>query len=439
MSDRGIGYIYAGSGGAVNAQSGSLFIHSFDLLWMINSNERLFSVGGSVNYVYCRTNGTIGIGCGDDFYYEVSSDALVPIKPDFHDLAGGASYGELYWGTEYSNSSQWVVHRLRGADGEIVVELAGDNMEFIGIWRDAYICFQPGVGVISSRGDSFWTALYVPEMALVKYHHCLGRYVLVFGKDGSGHAACEVYDLEDCASIGAFSFDCYSGAVSDVNEYKGGWYFLWGGRLFHFNGRIIEEALPGLNIGGYYVTNGGVCVLLSDEGLIRLYDLGLRQTIDERLVLPGYAFGYCSSDSDRLVGYLHPANRTGGLCYAVSIPKSSSGCPEIGFEQPLYRTEKRFRESIFDVIVSFSSDGDFPSILRQALAILDDMFSQYKNVSCNPDAAYFSGLVELCFDGLFTDEQKELLRVNCRHISALAGREAPATGDPFGFRLIFEA
>ena len=70
MSDRGIGYIYAGSGGAVNAQSSSLFIDSFDLLWMINSSERLFSVGGSVNYVYRRTNGTIGIGCGDDFYYE---------------------------------------------------------------------------------------------------------------------------------------------------------------------------------------------------------------------------------------------------------------------------------------------------------------------------------------------------------------------------------
>lgn len=439
MSNRGIGYIYAGSGGAVNAQSSSLFIDSFDLLWMINSSERLFSVGGSVNYVYRRTNGTIGIGCGDDFYYEVSSDALVPIKPDFHDLAGGASYGEFYWGTEYSNSSQWVVHRLRGADGEVIVELAGDDIRFVGAWEGTYICYQREAGVVSSRGDGVWEVIYIPEMSRVKYLRCLGQYVLVFGLGGSDQAVCEVYDLGSCAFTGSFSFDCYSGAVSEIYKHKEGWYFEWGQRLFRFNGRIVEEALPGLDIGGYYATDGGVCVLLSDEGLMRFYDPELCQVIDERTVLSGYAFGSCHSDGDRLVGYLRPANRTGGLCYAISIPKSSSGCPEICFEQPLYRTEKRFRESVFDVIVSFSSGGDFSSILRQALAILDDMFSQYKNVSCNPDADYFSGLVELCFDGLFTDEQKELLRVNCRNISALAGREAPATGDPFGFRLIFAA
>jgi hypothetical protein len=439
MSDRGFGYIYAGSGGAVNAKSGSLFIDSFDLLWMISSSERLFSVGGSVNYVYRRTNGTIGIGCGDDFYYEVSSDALIPIKPDFHDLAGGALYGELYWGTEYSNSSQWVVHRLRRTDGKIVVELAGEDIQFVGAWGEAYICYQQGAGVISSLGDGVWTVVYAPEMSKVKYLRCLGKYVLVFGKNGSDQAVCEAHDLEICTSVGTFSFDCYSGAVSEIYEHKEGWYFQWGGRLFRFNGRVVEEALPGLDIGGYYATDKGVCVLLSDEGLMRFYDPELCQVIDERSVLSGYAFGSCSSDGDSLVGYLHPANRTGGLCYAVYIPKNASGCPEIDFEQPLYKTEKRFREKVFDVIAHFSSGGDFSSILRQTLAILDDMFSQYKNVSCNPDADYFSGLVELCFDGLFTDEQKELLRVNCRHISALAGREAPATGDPFGFKLIFAA
>lgn len=439
MSDRGIGYIYAGSGGAVNAQSGYLFIHSFDLLWMLNSSERLFSVGGSVNYVYRRSNGTIGIGCGDDFYYEVSSDALVPIKPDFHDLAGGASYGELYWGTEYSNSSQWVVHRLRGADGEVVVELAGDDIRFVGAWDGTYICYQRGTGIISSRGDGAWEVTYVPEMSRVKYLRCLGQYVLAFGLGGSGQAACEVYDLEACTSVGDFSFDCYSGAVSEIYEHKEGWHFQWGDRLFRFNGRVVEEALPGLDIGGYYATDKGVCVLLSDEGLMRFYDPELRQVIDEKSVLSGYAFGSCSSDGNRLVGYLNPANRTGGLSYAISIPKNASGCPEIVLEQPLYQIDKRFREKIFDVTVRFSSNENFSSTLRHALAILDDMFSQYKNVSCNPDAAYFSGLVELCFDGLFTDEQKELLRVNCRHISALAGREAPATGDPFGFRLLFPA
>lgn len=439
MSGRGCGYIYAGSGGAVLAQSGFLFIDAFNLLWMINGNERLLSVGGSVNYIYRRTNGAIGIGCGDDFFYEVSGDALVPIEPDFNDLAGGASYGEFYWGAEYSDSSQLVVHRLRWTDGEVVVELAGEDIEFIGAWRGAYICFQSGVGVVSSRGDGVWDVVYVPEMSLVKYQRCLGRYVLVFGKNGSGQAVCEVYDVDACNSVGVFSFDCYSGAISDVHECKIGWYFLWGRRLFRFDGRVVEEALSGLDVGGYYSTDSGVCVLLSNEGLMRFYDPELLRVIDERVVLPGYAFGYCCSEGDRLVGYLHPANRTGGLSYAVSIPKSASGCPEIGFEQPLYRTEKRFREKVFDVIVSFPDGGDFSSTLRHALAILDDMFSQYKNVSCNPDADYFSGLVELCFDGLFTDEQKELLLVNCRNISALAGREAPATGDPFSFRLIFAA
>ncbi|SIP86931.1 hypothetical protein [Aquipseudomonas alcaligenes] len=439
MSVRGFGYIYTDSAGAFFAQSGFLFIHLFDLLWVIKSEERLLSVGGSVNYVYLRTNRAVGIGCGDGFFYEVAGGTLVPIKPNLHDLTGGASFGEFYQETEYSDSSPRVVHRLIRADGEVVVELAGEGIRFVGAWGGAYVCYQRGAGVISSRGDGIWEVVYVPEMARVKYLRCLGQYVLVFGMDGNGQSVCEVYDLGSCASIGVFSFSCYSGAVSEIFEYKNGWYFLWGQRLFRFNGRIVEEALPGLDVGGYYVTDSGVCVLFSDEALMRFYDPELCEVIDERPVLSGYAFGNCHSDGDRLVGYLRPANRIGGLCYAVSIPKNASGCPEIGFEQPLYQTEKRFREKVFDVVVSFSSDGDFSPILRQTLAILDDVFSQYKSVSCNPDAAYFSGLVELFFDGLFTDEQKELLRVNCRNISALAGREAPATGDLFSFKLIFTA
>ncbi|TXG99390.1 MAG: hypothetical protein E6R09_10295 [Rhodocyclaceae bacterium] len=439
MSDRGFGYIYAGSGGAVLAQGGFLFIDAFDLLWMFSGNERLFSVGGSVNYIYLRTNGAVGVGCGDDFFYELAGDELVSIKPNPHDLTGGALYGEFYRETEYSDVSPRVVHRLSRADGGVIVELAGEDIKFVGAWGEAYICYQRGVGVVSSSGDGVWKVVYVPEMSRVKYQRCLGKYVLVFGMDGSGRSVCEAYDLDAGIPVGVFSFDSYSGAVSETCEYRKGWCFLWGQRLFRFNGRIVEEALPGLDVGGYYATDSGVCVLLSDEGLMRFYDPELCQVIDEKSVLSGYAFGNCRSDGDRLVGYLHPANRTGGLSYAVSIPKSAFGCPEVDFEQPLYQTDKRFREKIFDVIVRFSSDEDFSSILRHALAVLDDMFSQYKNLSCNPDAAYFSGLVELCFDGLFTDEQKELLRVNCRNISALAGREAPATGDPFSFKLIFTA
>ena len=437
MSGRAIGYIFAGAGGRVLSKSDFLFIDAFNVLWIIGDGEHCLSVSGDVNYIYHRTTGAVGVACGDDFFYEFSGGDLVQVKPDFHDLSGGALYKEFYWETEYSNSSACVTHRLRRAAGEVVVELSGEDLDFVGVWQGLYIGFQQGVGVISSRGDGVWEVIYVPKMHRVKYEHCIDKYLLLFGKSEGGQAVCELYDLEVGEFIGDFSFDTYPGVVTDIYEYASGWYFLWGVSLFRFDGRCLEEALPGTNVAGYYLTDRGVCVLSSDDSFMRFYDLDLCRVIEEVQVMPGYTFGCCWSEGDKLVGYMHPVNRTGGLCYSLNVPKSNFGCPQIDFEEPIFKTERRLNGKIFDVIVNFSTDEIFPKILRHALAVLNDFFSQYKDASINPDAAHFSGLVELCFDGDLPSEQKDLLVVNCRNISALACREAPATGHPFDFKLTF--
>jgi len=235
-----------------------------------------------------------------------------------------------------------------------------------------------------------------------------------------------------------FSFDHSGGYVSEVSTYNKYWYFLWGDELFRFNGELVEQALPKRAIGGYYITVEGICVLFDDAGMMCFYDHDLLQVRAEvDAPLPGYVFSSFHSEGGRLIGYLRTA-KAGRLSYAVMLPICDHGCPVLELEPPLFQVDRRERGQSFDLLVRFSGGESFPTLLRQALAALADGFSQFDSVLGNPDATRFSGRIELHFVGLLNDEEKDLLLHGCQRVCALTlGREAPATGESFNFRLVF--
>ncbi|SDM09506.1 hypothetical protein, partial [Pseudomonas indica] len=436
--NNGYGYIYSGFGSMLDSFPEGVFISSFDMLWKLSgSSESVSLAREDVVSVYRRKNGLIGLRCSSDIFYQLSNEQLEEVIPDSYDKFGCGKFKDFYREYERGRSSK-VVHRLTRSDSSVEYEFSGQGLAFLGDWSDLFIFHQRGRGVVFwERGE--WKLLFAPSLQDIHYVRCFGKCILLFGSDQAGRAQCEVFDLGSSELIGCFVFDYSGGAVSNALLHDDDWHFLWGEELFSFDGRVINRVLPKSSVAGYYVTEQGICILSGNEGVMRFYDHGLRHIKEEVVVpLPGYVFSSFILAEDRLVGYLRAANRQAGLFYAVTLPICVDGCPSLELEQALYQIEKHPRGQAFDLIVRFSEGVAFPTLLRQTLAVLDDSYSLHRNPESNPEAALFSGRVELYFIDPLTEEQKNLLQHGCQRLCALyLGREAPATGESFNFRLVF--
>jgi len=437
MKAKGLGYIISGRGSVVHSTATGLFVGAFDLLWELDGvSERVWKLDDDVTYVYARKNGETGISCGGEFFYELAAGRLSSVQPDKHDKFGGGYRGAYFLEYDASDSSN-VINRILDCNGLALAESVGNDVRYISDWAGRFLFYKDGQGVVLHRESGEWEALFSPCIEYVDYFQRFENFLLIFGSDTDDRASCEVFDLAARSRVGNFSFEHAGGYVSEVSACNKQWYFLWGDELFRFNGEV-EQVLPRRMIGGFYITAEGVSVLFEDNGTICLYDHDLQQVCAEiDAPLPGYVFNSLHSEGGRLTGYLRTA-KPGRLSYAVILPIYDHGCSELQLEPPLFQVDRRTREQSFDLLVCFSGGEAFPTLLRQALAALADGFSQFENVQGNPDAIRFSGRIELHFEDLLTDDEKDLLLHGCQRVCALSlGREAPATGEKFNFRLVF--
>ncbi|WP_141243702.1 hypothetical protein [Pseudomonas indica] len=437
--DNAFGYICPFSGGMVYLQGGRAFLGVFDMFFdLAGTSERVWRLSGDVTFVYLRKTGSVGVSCGSEFFYELVDDSVSSVQPDTWDKFGNGRCGEYFLEYDPTDSSR-IVNRLMDASDSLVAEYIGGGLNHLGEWKGQLLFKATGVGVVALAEDGIWRTLFVPSMSRVKYANILGDHVLVFGSGSGRKACCEIFDLVTQGAIGTFTFDHYPGYVSDIYTYEKGWYFRWGDTLFHFDGKIVEQALPGRTIGGVYLTAQGVCIFFEDEGVMRFYDHDLEHIYDEAVIpLPGYSFSSLYTDEGKMVGYLRAPDQGRRLNYALTLAIRNNGCPRLELEQPLFQVEKRERGEVFDLLVNFSGEGAFPALLRQSMAALDDGFNQYRDPEINPDAARFSGWIELHIGGPLTDEEKGLLQHGCQRVCELTlGREAPTTGESFNFRLVF--
>lgn len=331
-----------------------------------------------------------------------------------------------------------MVNRVLDRNGLVLAESVGNDLRYIFDWSGHFLFYKDGEGVVIYQETGKWETLFPSSIEYADYFQCFENNLIIFGCDASDRAFCDIFDLTSRSKTGEFSFAHRAGCVSEVSIYNKSLYFLWGNGIFRFNGELVEQLLPTRAIGGYYITVEGICVLFADTGMMCFYDHDLLQERAEvDAPLPGYAFNCFNSRGGRLAGYLGSA-QSGRLRYGVLLPISDHRCPVLELEPPLFQVDRRERGQAFDLLVRFSGGESFPTLLRHTLAALTDGFSQFESVLDNPDATCFSGRIELHFVGLFTDEEKDLLLHGCQRVCALTfGREAPATGESFNFRLVF--
>lgn len=437
--DNFFGYMCPFSGSMIYLQGDRAFLGVFDMLFeLAGKAERVWRLSDDVTFVYLRKTGVVGISCGSEFFYELDDTGMNPVQPGTWDKFGNGRCGEYFLEYDSTDPSR-LVNRLVDAGDSLVAEYIGGGLSYAGEWKGQLLFKATGEGVVALGVNGVLRTLFAPSMSRVKYANILGNHALVFGIGSGRKACCEIFDLVTQKAIGAFTFDHYSGYVSDIYAYDKGWYFRWGEALFRFDGEIIEQVLPGRSIGGIHLTAQEVCVFFEDEGVMRSFSHNLEH-IHEEVVVPlaGYSFSSLYGVDGRKVGYLRASNQTSRLNYALTLTVGNNRCPPLELEQPLFRFEKFERGEIFDVLVSFSGEGSFPKLLRQSMAVLDDGFNQYSDPEINPDAARFSGRIELHFEELLSDDEKDLLLHGCQRVCALSlGREAPATGESFNFRLVF--
>lgn len=435
----GVGYMVSGFGSMEYPCDGKMFIGTFDFLWGFGDRlECVWKLDADITYVYQRKNGRVGINCGSEIFYELDDGHLGLVQPNSWDRFRNGRCGEYFLEYDSTDSSR-IVNRVVDVDGSQIANYIGTGLGYLGMWAGQFVFEASGVGIVASKLNGVWDTLFVPTIPRIRCSHIFGNNVLVFGSNADRQACCEIFDLVGQKLVGFFTFDHYPGYVSEIYMHDSGWYFCWGDRLFRFDNKSVEQMLPSCSVGGYYVTAAGVCVLSGDEAVIRFYDHKLEHIKDELVIpLPGYVFSSFSSEGGKLVGYLRTASRTAGLFYAVTLSVCADGCPSLELEQALYQIEKHPRGQAFDLIVRFSEGVAFPTLLRQTLAVLDDSYSLHRNPESNPEAALFSGRVELHFTDPLPEEQKNLLQHGCQRLCALyLGREAPATGESFNFRLVF--
>ncbi|GLX13784.1 hypothetical protein Pstr01_20230 [Pseudomonas straminea] len=433
------GYICPFTGSIVYLQEGRAFLAIFDMLLELSeTSERVWRLSDDVTFVYSRKNGDIGINCGSDFFYELIGDSVFSVQPDTWDKFGNGRCGEYFLEYDPTDSTR-IVNQIKNASDSLVAEYIGAGLTYIGEWKKQLLFRATGVGVITLDTNGNWRTLFSPTMSRAKYAKILGDHILVFGNETNRKACCEIFDLVAKKAIGIFTFDHHPGYTSDIYRHEKGWYFQWGSTLFHFNGEVVEQVLPGRTIGGFYLNAQGICIFFEDESAVRLYDHELKHVRDEIAIpLPEYSFSSLHAEKGKMVGYLRAPSHDRRLIYALTLTIRHNGCPRLELEQPLFQVEKREHGEVFDLLINFSGEAAFSKLLRQSLAALDDGLIQYYARENNPDAARFSGCIELHFGGPLSNEEKELLQHGCQRIYELVlGREAPSTGKSYSFHLIF--
>lgn len=421
-----------------NVCADKVFLRSLEYLWDISS-EKLDLV--------LQADGLAGVGLDEtgkfsvflsDGVYHLENGSLVKASMN---IAHKDSEPENYGGVLYTVDRRGypsVSHSLHDAAGELIFEIKERYIAFLGFFCGYFLFYRHREKELFSV-DATGQQQKLYQSNDVTHIERVGSFVLISVQLEDGKARCDVYDLNGKCLVDSHSVDFDSCDFFWVSEGPDGWGFLWGNEFFLLRSNKITRVFPNRKVLSYLFSDGGAYVAFGDESVLYFYDASLSR-VQFLLESPvkGFVFSMLEPFESGFVCYLQQEGKMTGLAYALFANKAIKDGPvEISCEDRFFEYSKRLKSDSFGYVANFAPGVCFDTLLRQAIAAVDEAFSYFSEN--NVEALQFDGCVEvIMYTGALSLGQRQAIEEAC---SQVAQRyfycSSPVTGDVFNAKVIF--
>ncbi|WP_165666030.1 hypothetical protein [Metapseudomonas otitidis] len=421
-----------------NVCADRVFLRSLGCLWDISS-ETLDLV--------LQAEGLAGVGLDEagkfsvflsDGVYHLENGSLVKSSMS---MTQKEQVSENYGGVLYTVDRRGypsVSHSLHDAAGELIFEIKDRYVIFLGCFCGDFLFYRRREKELFSV-DAAGQKQKLYQSDDVTNIGRVGNFVLISVQLGEGKARCDVYDLNCKFLVDSHLVNFDGCGFFGVSEGADGWGFLWGNEFFLLRSNKVTRVFPNRKVLSYMFSGGGAYVAFGDESVLYFYDASLsRVQFFLESPVKGFVFSMLEPFENGFVCYLQQEGKMTGLAYALFINKSIKDGPvEISCEDRFFEYSKRLKSDSFGYVANFVPGVRFDTLLRQAIAAVDEAFSYFSEN--NVEALQFDGCVEVVmYTGALSPEQRQAIEEAC---SQVAQRyfycSSPVTGDVFNVKVIF--
>jgi hypothetical protein len=423
-----------------------VFLLSFGHLWELGKEGiPIVHAGEGLKRVWADDQGDILVEQADGVFYLERVDGKGGLAKAKTKKAVPKKAPQVYGEWIYSLDDKRdpvSTHTVKHADGRLAFEVSGRYLEFLGHCGGDFVFRRHSPREIFAADASGREQVLYPldESA---YTQWIDGRILVSTQLPGSRARCDVYGVKARAVIQSVEIEADSEGFYDLAEIGGAWAFMWAGRLYLLDADGMKPAFSGQKVDCYLAAQEGVYAAFAREPALHLHDNLLAQQAFASLHIPLNRFWLLSLGKylDGVVCSLYPAGRLSGLGYVFLSPHALAGdATEVACEEPSFTTEKRHAEGDsgpFTCVVNFADKLPFDTLVRHALAAVDEVFAHYSEK--NAETLSFNGTAEVAVDGEgLSRQQKSALAQACdRMAERYFFRRSPVTDEAYNVRLVW--
>lgn len=424
-----------------------VFLLSFGYLWELGKEGiPIVHAGEGIKRVRVDGKGDILVEQADGVFYMERFDDKGGLVKGKKEKAAPKRAPEVYGDWVYSlDDKRYPVstHTVKHADGRLVFEVAGRYLEFLGHYGGDFVFRRHSPSEIFAVDASGREEVLYPldESAYTQWTD--GRILVSTQLPGS-RARCDVYDVKARAVIQSVEIEADSEGFYELAKIGGAWAFVWAGRLYLLDADGMKPAFSGQKVDCYLAAQEGVYAAFAREPVLHLHDnlLAQQPSASLRIPLQGFWLMSLGKYQEGVVCSLYPAGRLSGLGYIFLSPHALAGeVTEVACEEPSFTTEKRYGDGgdggSFTCVVQFADKVPFDTLVRHALAAVDEVFAHYSEK--NAETLSFSGTAEVEMDGagLSRQQQSALAQACDRMAERYFFRRSPVTDEAYNVRLVW--
>lgn len=422
-----------------------VFLLSFGYLWELGKEGiPIVHAGQGIQRVRADDKGDILVEQADGVFYLERVDDKGALVKGKKEKAVRKRAPELYGDMVYALDDKRhpvSTHSVKYPDGRLAFEVAGRYLQFLGHCGGDFVFRRHSPREIFAVDASGREEVLYPldESA---YTEWIDGRILVSTQLPDSRARCDVYDVKAKAVIQSVEIDADSEGFYDLTEIDGAWAFVWGGGLYLLDADGMKPAFSGQKVDCYLAAKEGVYAAFAREPVLHLHDNLLAQQSFASLRIPLKGFWLSSPGKylDGVVCSVYPAGRLTGLGYIFLSPHALVGdATEVVCEEPSFTTEKRYGGdgASFTCVVQFADKVPFDTLVRHALAAVDEVFAYYSEK--NAETLSFNGTAEVEADGegLSRQHKSALAQVCDRMAERYFFRRSPVTDEAYNVRLVW--
>lgn len=424
-----------------------VFLLSFGYLWELGKEGiPIVHTGEGLKRVWADDQGDILVEQADGVFYLERDDGQGGLAKAKKKKGVPKKAAQVHGEWVYSlDDKRYPVstHSVKHADGRLAFEVSGRYLAFLGHCGGDFVFRRHSPGEVFAVDASGREQVLFPLDESARTEWVDGR-ILVSTQLPDSRARCDVYDVKARAVVQSVEIEADSEGFYELAEIGGVWAFMWAGGLYLLDADGMKPAFSGQKVDCYLAAEDGVYAAFSGEPVLHLHGNLLAQQPSASLHIPLQGFWLMSLGKylDGVVCSLYPAGRLTGLGYIVLSPHALAGeATEVACEEPSFTTEKRYGDGgdggSFTCVVQFADKLPFDTLVRHALAAVDEVFAHYSEK--NAETLSFTGTAEVEVDGegLSRQQQSALAQVCDRMAERYFFRRSPVTDEAYNVRLVW--